>query len=287
MEIKIKNLTKIYKNKKVLDNVSLEIHNGVFGLLGENGAGKTTLMEIISTLLPFDDGEIEVAGLNVKKEPLKVCEILGYLPQKFDFFPKVTLEESFDYLCKLKGMNNSASRKQEINLRLQEVGLLSEQKKYIQELSGGMKQRFGIAQALIGNPKIILIDEPTVGLDPHERISFRNLITRISRDKIILLSTHIVQDIASTCKNLMVLQKGKVNYLGSTIDLINKVQGKVWLYNVLDDEIPHVDLFVSLQDKGSSIEIRYIADSPLQGSISTEPTLEDAYIYINRKELSI
>ncbi|MGE7693624.1 ABC transporter ATP-binding protein [Lysinibacillus sp. NPDC094177] len=287
MEIKIKNLSKNYKKIKVLDNISLEIHNGVFGLLGENGAGKTTLMEIISTLQPFNQGEIEVAEINLKKNPQEVRKILGYLPQKFDFFPKVTLEEAFDYLCKLKGINDREIRANEANLRLQEVGLINERKKYIQELSGGMKQRFGIAQALIGNPKIILIDEPTVGLDPHERISFRNLITRISRDKIILLSTHIVQDIASTCKNLMVLQKGRVNYIGSTIDLIDQVRGKVWLYNIMDDEIPQTELFVSLQDKGNSIEIRYIADSPIPGSVLTEPTLEDAYIYINRKELSV
>ncbi|KOP78946.1 hypothetical protein AMS59_07830 [Lysinibacillus sp. FJAT-14745] len=286
MEIKIKNLAKSYKKIKVLDNISLEIHNGVFGLLGENGAGKTTLMEIISTLQPFNHGEVEVAGINLKKNPEEVRKILGYLPQKFDFFPKVTLEEAFDYLCKLKGINDRETRLNEANVRLQEVGLLNERKKYIQELSGGMKQRFGIAQALIGNPKIILIDEPTVGLDPHERISFRNLITRISRDKIILLSTHIVQDIASTCKNLMVLQKGRVNYIGSTINLIDQVRGKVWLYNIMEDEIPQAELFVSLQDKGNSIEIRYIADSPIPGSIETDPTLEDAYIYINRKEIS-
>ncbi len=289
MEIKIKNLTKSYKSIRVLENISLEINMGVFGLLGENGAGKTTLMEIISTLIPFNQGEIEVAGINLKDNPHEVRKMLGYLPQKFDFFPNVTVEETLDYLCRLKGIHRKDVRSQEINLRLQEVSLFNERKKKVQELSGGMKQRLGIAQALIGDPKIILIDEPTVGLDPHERVSFRNLINSISRNKIILLSTHIVQDISSTCKRLMILQKGKINYIGDTAQLIQQVQGKVWLHRTKSspDEIIQSKLFVSLQEREHDIEIRYIADEPIPGSAVTAPTLEDAYIFINRKEQTI
>lgn len=289
MEIKINHLLKCFNGINVLDHVSFTINNGVFGLLGENGAGKTTMLEIIATLTSFDEGEIEIAGFDVKKDQQEIRRILGFLPQKFDFFPNVTVEDMLDYLCKLKGIDSKANRIKEIDLRLQEVGLQNQRKKQIKELSGGMKQRLGIAQALLGDPKILLIDEPTVGLDPHERLSFRNLISSISKDKIILLSTHIVQDIESTCKNLMILRKGKIHFIGSTEELIKKVEGKVWVMSTTGnyENIIQSTLLVSINDRGSSIQIRYIADQPLALSKSVEPTLEDAYIYVNRKELSI
>lgn len=286
MEIKINNLSKCYKGNKVLNNVSIKINQGVFGLLGENGAGKTTLLEIIAGLIPFDDGEIEIDGNNIKKNPSGIRKKLGYLPQKFDFFPKVTAEEMLDYLCELKGIYNKAERQKEIDLRLKEVGLLNERNKQVKELSGGMKQRLGIAQALIGDPKILIIDEPTVGLDPYERISFRNLIQTISKEKIIILSTHIVPDVESTCDNILVLKKGEIQYIGNIEGLLRLVHGKVWIVEIPRNKsyIYQSKLIISMHDKGNLMQIRYVSDEPLESSINVEPTLEDAYVYLNRRE---
>lgn len=210
--ILIENLSKSYGNKLALDGISLKIESGMFGLLGRNGAGKTTLMKILATLLPKSGGNIQICGVPVE-EAAKIRTMVGYLPQEFSMYPNMTVYEAMDYLGVLSGLS-AAQRKERIMPLLAKVNLNSSAKVRIKALSGGMKRRLGIAQAILHQPQILIVDEPTAGLDPEERVRFRNLLCSIAEERIVLLSTHIVEDIEKTCTNIAILKEGHILYTG-------------------------------------------------------------------------
>lgn len=283
--IYIRNLTKTYGKTTILDKINLEIKEGVYGLLGENGAGKTTLMRILSTLLIYDCGSVEVYNNLIPKDKQQIRKFLGYLPQHFDFFPNITVFNAMDYFAELKDISKGNKRKDEIMTLLEQVNLKSEMNKKIKQLSGGMKQRLGIAQALLGSPKLIVFDEPTVGLDPGERLSFRNLINEIGEDKIIILSTHIITDISSSCESLAILKKGSIVYSGYIDNLLREVEGKVYTIEVDKKEVKNLMKVVnilSIQRKKENVEVRFLAMELPQkyiNAVNINPTLEDAYFY--------
>ncbi len=289
MKLEIQNLSKVYPNgNKALDDVSLIIESGMFGLLGPNGAGKSTLMRILVTLLEPSSGEIFVDGLDISKNRDEIRKMLGYLPQDFRFFSNLTTYEFLDYGARLSGMKESKIRKSAVAQMLETVGLYEARDRKANKLSGGMKRRLGIAQALINDPKIIIVDEPTTGLDPEERIRFRNLLSTISsRDVIIILSTHIVADISSTCKNMALLSNGKLAFNGSPEKLIDLSKGKIWQMQVNTAEMDRISNIFPItttipNEEGWDIEVVADDPSPYKG-IQIEPNLEHAYVYFMDK----
>ena len=247
MKIEINGLNKVYPNgNHALKDVSMTIESGMFGLLGPNGAGKSSLMRILVTLAKPSSGQILVNGLDLQKNRKEIRSMLGYLPQDFRFFAKLRTYEFLDYIARLAGMNQSSKRKDAVEKMLEEVGLYEARNRYANNLSGGMKRRLGIAQALIGDPQIIIVDEPTTGLDPEERIRFRNLLTRISeRDVVIILSTHIVGDISSTCTDMALMNKGLLAFKGSPEQLISQARNNVWRINATDTEYHEIQVALS------------------------------------------
>ena len=241
MHIKIENLNKIYKGGSyAVNNLNLEIPNGMFGLLGPNGAGKSTLMRILVTLMKPTSGKVYFNDYELSKHRREIRSMLGYLPQDFSFFSKLKTSEFLDYTARLAGMKSGTARRSAVDQMLEEVGLFEVRDRNANKLSGGMKRRLGIAQALINDPKIIIVDEPTTGLDPEERIRFRNLLSTIStRDVIIILSTHIVGDISSTCDNMALLNQGKLAFAGSPEQLVKQAEGHVWLIEATEQEYLH------------------------------------------------
>jgi ABC-2 type transport system ATP-binding protein len=237
MELRIQNLTKTYANGvKALDDVSLTIPKGMYGLLGQNGAGKSTFMRTLATLQEADSGSAMLDGLDVLKEKEQVRRILGYLPQEFGVYPKISAVDLLDHLAVLKGVTNSGERKALVEALLQKVNLWEHRKNAVSAYSGGMKQRFGIAQALIGNPKLVIVDEPTAGLDPGERNRFYNLLSEIGENIIVILSTHIVQDVMELCTNMAIIHKGKLLYAGEPQAAVNTVAGKIWSKSIEKSE---------------------------------------------------
>src|SRR5215510_7366164 len=229
MELKIQNLSKQYPNAiQALKGVSLQIPAGMFGLLGPNGAGKSTLMRIIATLQEADSGEISLGGLDVRKEKDKVRGLLGYLPQEFGLYPKVTALEMLDHFAVLKGIAKAKERKEVVGALLKKTNLHDARNRRLGTFSGGMKQRFGIAQALLGNPKLIIVDEPTAGLDPEERVRFHNLLAEIGEQIIVVLSTHIVGDVSDLCRRMAIIHKGNVLATGEPIEVIAGLRGQIW-----------------------------------------------------------
>ncbi|MES2810870.1 MAG: ABC transporter ATP-binding protein [Bacteroidota bacterium] len=225
----IKNLQKTYENGvKAIDNISLEINNGMFGLLGPNGAGKSSLMRTIAGLQQPDSGAIEFNGMDIIKTPDFIRQHLGYLPQEFGVYPKISAYKLLDHLAVLKGILNKNERQEQILFLLNQTNLLSHKDKAVHTFSGGMRQRFGIAQALLGNPKIIIVDEPTAGLDPEERNRFNNLLSEIGEDKIVIFSTHIVDDVRDLCTKMAVLINGQIVLEGNPFQTIDTLQGKIW-----------------------------------------------------------
>ncbi|MEA2105850.1 MAG: ABC transporter ATP-binding protein [Bacteroidota bacterium] len=285
MKIKIEDLEKVYKNgKKALTNVNLEIENGMFGLLGPNGAGKSTLMRILVTLMKPTHGKVSINGYDLMKNRAEIRKMLGYLPQDFRFFTKLKTCEFLDYAAGLSGLNNKKERSEKVDEWLKKVGLFDVRDRKANKLSGGMKRRLGIAQALIGDPKIIIVDEPTTGLDPEERIRFRNILSDISqRDVIIILSTHIVGDISSICQNLALLNKGSVEFKGSPEELINKTKGHVWQittsgfeYEMLKEKYA----IISTISSEEGWEVQLVGDKiEAKNAVEVEPDLEHAYVY--------
>ena len=285
MKIKIDGLSKIYPNgKRALANINLDIENGMFGLLGPNGAGKSSLMRILVTLMTPTDGSVSMNGYDLIKNRSEIRKMLGYLPQDFRFFTKLKTWEFLDYAAGLSGIKDKKTRSEKVDEWLDKVGLFDVRERSANKLSGGMKRRLGIAQALIGDPQIIIVDEPTTGLDPEERIRFRNILSEISqKDVIIILSTHIVGDISSICQNLALLNKGKVGFNGSPEELINKTKGHVWQVNTSGFE------YEMLKDKYAIIstipseegwEVQLVGDElNLKHAIEIEPNLEHAYVY--------
>ncbi len=229
MELRIEGLSKSYPNGvKALDNVSLTIRHGMYGLLGPNGAGKSTLMRTIATLQEPDSGRIGLDGIDVLRQKEEVRKLLGYLPQDFGVYPRITAQDMLDHLALLKGFVNARERKELVESLLQRVNLYSHRKKALASFSGGMRQRFGIGQALIGSPQLLIVDEPTAGLDPGERNRFYNLLSEIGENVIVILSTHIVQDVMELCTNMAIIHQGKVLFAGVPDKAVNSLAGKIW-----------------------------------------------------------
>ena len=293
MSIKIKNLNKVYPNgNHALKDINLEIPSGMFGLLGPNGAGKSTLMRILVALMEPTDGEIEMYGYNLLKERKEVRRILGYLPQDFRFFAKYKEIEFLDCAARLSGMNDSKKRKTAVADMLEKVGLYEVRERYAAKLSGGMKRRLGIAQALIHDPKVIIVDEPTTGLDPEERIRFRNLLTQVSsNDTTIILSTHIVGDVSSSCNDMALLNKGEISFRGSPEEMLKRAEGKVWRLCVNDEEYNAINgkyPIIATIPKGDMWDIQVVADKLDEYKAENmPPNLEHAYVYFMEKSLDL
>ncbi len=283
MQITIRELCKYYPGGVcALKNVNLDIASGMFGLLGPNGAGKSTLMKILSCLELPSSGEVLINGANIRTQRKEIRASLGYLPQFFGVYPQLTGAEFLTYIARL-GTNSRNHLQETVQETLTSVGLLEARDRKVKTYSGGMLRRLGIAQALISNPQLLIIDEPTTGLDPEERIRFRNLLTEISRNKVIILSTHIVGDISSTCKDLALLAQGKVVYRGHPQALIIKAAGKVWQVECDESEFPkiaeHMQIISSVK-KERHLLLRVVGES-VDGFDLTgvQPNLEDAYMY--------
>jgi ABC-type multidrug transport system ATPase subunit len=285
MKIKIQNLSKIYPGgKHALSNINLEIENGMFGLLGPNGAGKSSLMRILVTLATPTEGKVTIDGLDLVQHRGEIRKMLGYLPQDFRFFSKLKTWEFLDYAAGLSGIKNFGERRAKVDEWLEKVGLFDARDRLANKLSGGMKRRLGIAQALIGDPKIIVVDEPTTGLDPEERIRFRNILSELSqKEVIIILSTHIVGDISSVCRDLALLNNGFLKYKGSPENLVEKAKGHVWQvqtsgmeYEILKEKYAVTSTIPSSE----GWEIQMVGDSlDLPSAVEIDPNLEHAYVY--------
>ncbi len=236
--LNISGLSKTYSNGvQALNNISLEIPKGVFGLLGPNGAGKSTLMRILATLQEADQGSISFGDLDVLKQKEELRKSLGYLPQSFGLYPKISAEVLLSHLAVLKGISNKFKRKEMVKALLEKTNLYAHRKKNLGGFSGGMKQRFGIAQALLSNPKILIVDEPTAGLDPLERNRFHNLLSEIGETAIVILSTHIVDDVKELCTNTAIINQGEVLLKGNPLELIKEIEGKIFRKTILKKEV--------------------------------------------------
>ena len=285
MSITIKGLSHYYPNgKKALNNINLEIPSGMFGLLGPNGAGKSTLMRILVTLMEPTEGSVDVCGYDIRTQRKEVRRILGYLPQDFRFSAKYKVREFLEYAAALSGMTNSSERGRAVDAMLEQVGLYEARDRYAQNLSGGMKRRLGIAQALIHKPKVLVVDEPTTGLDPEERIRFRNLLSEASsKDTTIILSTHIVGDISSSCTEMAMLNQGQVMFRGSPAGMLKDTEGKVWRLQVTNDQYAEINqkyAVISTIPHGLGWDLQVVSnENPGYGAVNYPPNLEHAYVY--------
>jgi ABC-type multidrug transport system ATPase subunit len=284
MQLIISNLSKRYPNGvQALNNISLTIPQGMFGLLGPNGAGKSSLMRTIATLQEADSGSITLDGLDVLKEKETVRKILGYLPQDFGVYPKISAEEMLYHIAQLKGLHNPAERKETVQGLLHRVNLYNDRKKNLGTYSGGMKQRFGIAQALMGQPKLIIVDEPTAGLDPAERNRFYNLLSEIGENTIVILSTHIVEDVRTLCSDFAIICKGELMRHDQPDDAVNEMNGKIYSKSIAKSDIDHYKQqyeVISVQMKSGQLSLRVYSDTdPGNDFIPVIPVLEDVYFH--------
>jgi ABC-type multidrug transport system ATPase subunit len=288
MLLKISNLSKTYPNGlKALSGVNLEISNGMFGLLGPNGAGKSSLMRTIATLQEPTEGTIFLDDLDVINNKDEMRRWLGYLPQDFGFYPKVSAEDMLDHFAILKGISDKKERKEVCDALLHQTNLYEARKRNIGDYSGGMRQRFGIAQALLGNPKVIIVDEPTAGLDPQERNRFHNLLSEVGENIIVILSTHIVEDVRNLCQNMAVMNLGNVMFNGKTSDSMLILKGKIWQKLIAKEELhEHREKFKVISTKvvEGKILIHVLSDTQPEPLFSAvDPDLEDVYFsYINK-----
>lgn len=291
MELKIKNLSKTYPNGvKALKDITLNIPRGMFGLLGPNGAGKSSLMRTIAGLQAADFGEISLDGLNVLKQPAEVRKILGYLPQEFGIYPKITAESMLNHFAELKGVVDKTQRKDMVKSLLEQTNLYQHRNKKIGGFSGGMKQRFGIAQALIGNPQLIIVDEPTAGLDPMERNRFHNLLSEIGENVIVILSTHIVDDVSDLCNNMAIINKGELHLTGTPNDLISELKDKIWEKVIEKSELSeYKNSFevISTRVYTGKLIIHVLSDNqPNETFKACKPDLEDVYFSTVRQDMA-
>jgi ABC-2 type transport system ATP-binding protein len=282
MKLKINSLSKTYANGvHALKEVSLTLNNGMFGLLGPNGAGKSSLMRTIATLQEADKGSVFLDDLDVLKSKTRVRQLLGYLPQEFGVYPKISAERMLDHIAKLKGIDDAGERKEVVSSLLENVNLSKDRKKHLGTFSGGMKQRFGIAQALIGAPKLIIVDEPTAGLDPAERNRFYNLLSQLGENTIVILSTHIVEDVSTLCSNFAIICQGEVLYAGEPDNAVAEMEGKIFTKAIDKAMLPHYQAdftVISTQLKSGKLHIRILQDThPGNGFDPSVPTLEDVY----------
>lgn len=279
----IENLSKTYPNgTRALQNVSLRIPVGMFGLLGPNGAGKSSLMRTIATLQEPDSGSIQLDDIDVLADKDAVRRRLGYLPQEFGVYPKITAEELLDHLAVLKGLTDKKERAATVKALLEQTNLYHVRNKNLGGYSGGMKQRFGIAQALLGNPRLIIVDEPTAGLDPAERNRFHNLLSEIGEDRVVILSTHIVGDVSDLCQSLAVINQGQVMLTGTPTDVMDALRGQVWRKAVTRDEAAALDaagstIISSRLHAGRTIIHVLSPARPEAGFEEVTPDLEDVY----------
>lgn len=285
-QIKIEHLNQYYGKKQALHDVNLTIQQGMFGLLGRNGAGKTTLMKVLAALLPKTEGEVTVCGIPIE-DTAQIRRMTGYLPQDFSMYPNLSVYEAMDYLGVLSGLS-TAERKKRIPELLERVNLTEHKKKKVKALSGGMKRRLGIAQAILHNPKILIVDEPTAGLDPEERVRFRNLLCETAEERIVILSTHIVGDIEATCEQIAVLNEGEVLYQGSVAGFVEMADGRVYTAQISKKELPALKeryIVTSMLTLGNNVMVRFIAeDTPFDSARSCEAGVEDAYMYLMNGE---
>lgn len=281
-KLEITQLSKTYPTGvKALDQISLTITNGMFGLLGPNGAGKSTLMRTLAMLQEAESGSILFNGIDVQDQPDQIRSVLGYLPQEFGVYPKVSAENLLDHIAVLKGIANRNERREQVHFLLQQTNLLEHRKRAVYTFSGGMRQRFGIAQALLGNPKLIIVDEPTAGLDPEERNRFLNLLSEIGEHIIVILSTHLVDDVLDLCSRMAILHQGRILCQGNPLALTESLSGKVWVKKVHKSELAHYRQNYSLlSSKLVAGEIKIHLKSifcPDPGFEPVTPNLEDFY----------
>ena len=282
MQLSIKNVSKTYSNNvEALKDVTLEVGNGMFGLLGPNGAGKSTLMRTIAGLQELDSGSITVGDIDVSKHKHELRKVLGYLPQEFGLYPKVNALELFDHLATMKGITDSKERDELTKSLLSQTNLWKYRNRKLGTFSGGMKQRFGIAQALIGEPKLIIVDEPTAGLDPTERNRFHNLLSAIGENVIVILSTHIVEDVSDLCSKMAIIKDGKVKLVGEPLTLVKDLKAQVWTGLVTKKDFKNVKndhQVISSKLSMGKVQIRVLNDKePIDGFKQVDPEIEDLY----------
>ena len=282
MQLSIKNVSKTYSNNvEALKDVTLEVGNGMFGLLGPNGAGKSTLMRTIAGLQELDSGSITVGDIDVSKHKHELRKVLGYLPQEFGLYPKVNALELFDHLATMKGITDSKERGELTKSLLSQTNLWKYRNRKLGTFSGGMKQRFGIAQALIGEPKLIIVDEPTAGLDPTERNRFHNLLSAIGENVIVILSTHIVEDVSDLCSKMAIIKDGKVKLVGEPLTLVKDLKAQVWNGLVTKKDFKNVKndhQVISSKLSMGKVQIRVLSDQePIDGFKQVDPEIEDLY----------
>ena len=285
MQLEIKNLSKTYSNGvKALQDFSLSISNGMFGLLGQNGAGKSTLMRTIATLQDPDNGSITFNDIDVLQQPEELRKTLGYLPQEFGVYPNVTAEELLLHIADMKGIIQKGERKDTVQALLHKVNLYNARSKRLDGYSGGMKQRFGIAQALIGNPDLIIVDEPTAGLDPMERNRFYNLLSELGENAVVILSTHIVEDVSTLCTDMAIIGKGKVVLTGQPREVEEALRGKLYEVPISKEQLPEYQKkykIISQRFFAGEMMITVLADDQPSGEFDAKaPSLDDAYFKI-------
>ncbi|AKQ47824.1 multidrug ABC transporter ATPase [Rufibacter radiotolerans] len=282
MTLSIQNVSKTYANGvQALSNINLDIPPGMYGLLGPNGAGKSTLMRTLATLQEPDEGSIHLGDIDVLNQKEEVRQTLGYLPQEFGVYPKVSAEEMLDYFAVLKGITQRASRKEVIEGLLKQTNLWDKRKQKLGGFSGGMKQRFGVAVALLGNPKLLIVDEPTAGLDPAERVRFLNLLSEVGENSVVLLSTHIVEDVSELCTNMAIINKGKILLQANTQEAVTALKDRIWRQLTDKNTLPaleqeHQVISAKLLSGRTMVHL-YSEENPGNGFELVEPDLEDVY----------
>jgi ABC-2 type transport system ATP-binding protein len=287
VNLEIENLSKRYPNGvQALKDVNLVVRPGMFGLLGPNGAGKSTLMRTVATLQEADSGSVRLGTIDVLRQADEVRRVLGYLPQEFGLYPKVTAAALLDHLARLKGFHDRNLRAATVEALLRKTNLWDVRKRALGTFSGGMKQRFGIAQALLGNPRLIIVDEPTAGLDPEERVRFHNLLAEISESVIVILSTHIVGDVADLCDQMAILLQGEVRLAAEPMRAVAQLNGRIWEKTVAREELAALSAahaVISTRLVGGRTRVRVLADgTPAAGFAPASPDLEDVYFGVLR-----
>lgn len=291
-EIILKNVNKYYGKNQALKDINLTIEKGMFGLLGRNGAGKTTLMKVLATLLTPNSGEISICDIPIEMAS-NIRSITGYLPQDFSMYGNMKVYEAMDYFGVLSGLKKQ-ERKNKIPMLLEKVNLQNNANTKVKAMSGGMRRRLGIAQAILHDPKVLIVDEPTAGLDPEERVRFRNLLCEIAEDRIVILSTHIVGDIEATCENIAVMDEGNIIYQGTVASLLELSNGKIFTAEISKMELEEVKqkyTVTSMLTMGDKINIRFIKkgsrEIPFPGAVPTLPNVEDAYMYLMHEKRGV
>lgn len=281
MELKVTNLTKKFQNAAAVDHISLSMGNGVYGLLGCNGAGKTTFMRMLCTLIRPTSGRITWEGRDIFEMEGEYRRLLGYLPQEFGFYPEFTVQDYLMYIASIKGIRPGAAKKRSIQM-LKQVGLAGESNKKMKKLSGGMKRRAGIAQAMLNDPKILILDEPTAGLDPRERIRFRNLVSELARDRLVLLSTHIVSDVEYIANEILLMKDGRIVHAGTREEILGTAPVRVWSLTVNADEVKNWQRYKvsNMKTVPGGVELRVLSEEPPTDCAAEEElTLEDVFLY--------